>query len=143
MTILLAWESYLSSPADVLDQLPQVAPDVFFSVPAYCWALDVIGRRDGATLWPDRELANPSGDVIDVARRIAIDLAAALGVPAHLCAAYEDPFEILRAEAALPVDIDPRVAGLDDPEERKRLAALLYCRATNPVPLVMPLAAPD
>jgi len=32
---LLGWETYLASPADVLDLLPQVAPDVLFSVPAY------------------------------------------------------------------------------------------------------------
>jgi len=32
---LLGWETYLASPADVLDVLPQVAPQVFFSVPAY------------------------------------------------------------------------------------------------------------
>jgi long-chain acyl-CoA synthetase len=32
---LLGWETYLASPADVFDVLPQVAPHVFFSVPAY------------------------------------------------------------------------------------------------------------
>ncbi len=32
---LLGWETYLASPADVLDLLPQVAPHVLFSVPAY------------------------------------------------------------------------------------------------------------
>jgi long-chain acyl-CoA synthetase len=32
---LLAWETYLASPHDVLERLPEVAPDVFFSVPAY------------------------------------------------------------------------------------------------------------
>jgi long-chain acyl-CoA synthetase len=31
----LGWETYLASPADVLDLLPQVAPQVFMSVPAY------------------------------------------------------------------------------------------------------------
>ena len=31
----LGWETYLGSPADVLDLLPEVAPQVFFSVPAY------------------------------------------------------------------------------------------------------------
>ncbi|HEY4176620.1 MAG TPA: AMP-dependent synthetase/ligase [Kofleriaceae bacterium] len=31
----LAWETYLTTPAEVLDLLPQVAPNVFFSVPAY------------------------------------------------------------------------------------------------------------
>jgi long-chain acyl-CoA synthetase len=32
---LLAWETYLATPADVLELLPQVAPHVFMSVPAY------------------------------------------------------------------------------------------------------------
>ena len=32
---LLGWETYLSSPAEVLDLLPGVAPQVFMSVPAY------------------------------------------------------------------------------------------------------------
>jgi len=31
----LGWETYLASPQDVLDVLPEVAPQVFFSVPAY------------------------------------------------------------------------------------------------------------
>ena len=31
----LGWETYLASPTDVLDLLPAVAPQVFFSVPAY------------------------------------------------------------------------------------------------------------
>ena len=31
----LGWETYLASPCDVLDVLPEVAPQVFFSVPAY------------------------------------------------------------------------------------------------------------
>ncbi len=32
---LLGWETYLATPADVLDLLPTVAPQVFMSVPAY------------------------------------------------------------------------------------------------------------
>lgn len=32
---LLGWETYLATPADVLDLLPGVAPHVFMSVPAY------------------------------------------------------------------------------------------------------------
>jgi long-chain acyl-CoA synthetase len=31
----LGWESYLATPQDVLERLPEVAPEVFFSVPAY------------------------------------------------------------------------------------------------------------
>lgn len=32
---LLGWETYLATPADVLDVLPGVAPQIFMSVPAY------------------------------------------------------------------------------------------------------------
>ena len=32
---LLGWESYLATPADALELLPKVAPQVFMSVPAY------------------------------------------------------------------------------------------------------------
>ena len=32
---LLGWETYLAAPADVLDLMPGVAPQVFMSVPAY------------------------------------------------------------------------------------------------------------
>jgi len=42
---LLAWETYLASPADVLELLPQIAPQVFMSVPAY-W--EKIARAIGA-----------------------------------------------------------------------------------------------
>ena len=31
----LGWKTYLSTPAEILDDLPQIAPTVFFSVPAY------------------------------------------------------------------------------------------------------------
>src|SRR6185312_13557691 len=42
---LLGWETYLATPADVLDLLPGVAPQVFMSVPAY-W--EKIARAIGA-----------------------------------------------------------------------------------------------
>ena len=42
---LLAWETYMATPADVLEHLPGVAPHVFMSVPAY-W--EKIARAVGA-----------------------------------------------------------------------------------------------
>jgi long-chain acyl-CoA synthetase len=47
---LLAWETYLASPGDVLERLPEVAPDVFFSVPAYWEKLARAALTD-----PDRD----------------------------------------------------------------------------------------
>jgi len=119
------------------------------------WALDVIGRRDGGALWPRRELrevgemgragpeeppgGGPSEAIDRTARRVGERIAAALGVAAELHPAYEDPWEVLRDEARLPVDVDPRTAGLDDPEERRRLAAILDRGAGQPVGWVLPL----
>ncbi|HMG54595.1 MAG TPA: transglutaminase family protein, partial [Kofleriaceae bacterium] len=97
------------------------------------WALDVIARRGGPELWPARLPAGATADAasagaaaatVEAARRFGEELAAALGVAGELHPAYEDPWELLRAEAGLPVGVDPRTAGLDDPEERRRLARI-------------------
>jgi len=101
------------------------------------WALDVIARRTGPALWPQRALASDATP--EAAHRFGEALAAALEVPAELHAAYEDPWEVLRSEARLPVDVDPRTAGLDDPEERRRLVRVLDRGATRVVGWVLPL----
>ena len=100
------------------------------------WALDVIGRRDGGVLWPARV---PTG-ALD-AKKFGEALASALGVAPALHAAYEDPWEVLRVEGALPPAIDPRAAGLDDPEERRQLAAIMGRGVGSVVGYVLPLAA--
>ena len=102
------------------------------------WALDVIGRRDGTALWPARSLLDSSS--IDAARAFGTALARALGIAPELHAAFEDPWEVLRAEAHLPPAIDPRSAGLDDPEERRRLAAILDRGVGREVGYALPLA---
>ncbi|HET7504712.1 MAG TPA: transglutaminase family protein, partial [Kofleriaceae bacterium] len=114
------------------------------------WALDVIARRPGTTgpagpasaddrppLWPERALADDG--TIAAAHRLGEELCAALGVRGELHPAYEDPWEVLRAEAQLPVDVDPRAAGLGDPEERRRLAAILDRGAGEVVGWALPL----
>jgi uncharacterized protein (DUF2126 family)/transglutaminase-like putative cysteine protease len=101
------------------------------------WALDVIGRAGGA-LWEHRELAHDA--TVDAAHRFGAHLAGVLGVAAELHPAFEDPWEVLRAEAALPPAIDPRHAGLDDPEERRRLARVMDRGVGGVVGWVMPLA---
>jgi uncharacterized protein (DUF2126 family) len=105
------------------------------------WALDVIARRSGSSLWPARALR--AGADVAAARRLGEELAGALGVAGELHAAFEDPWEVLRAEASLPVDVDPRTAGLDDPEERRRLAQILNRGAGSVVGWVLPLARID
>jgi uncharacterized protein (DUF2126 family)/transglutaminase-like putative cysteine protease len=101
------------------------------------WALDVIARRDGQPLWPARSLVEAG--TIDHAKTVATKLAAELGIAAALHAAYEDPWEVLRSEAQLPPSIDPRTAGLDDPEERRRLAKILDRGVGREVGYVLPL----
>ncbi|HUJ61520.1 MAG TPA: transglutaminase family protein [Kofleriaceae bacterium] len=102
------------------------------------WALDVIAR-DGAPLWPARpDLRHEV--TRDAARRLGERIAAQLGCAPELHAAFEDPWEVVRAEAALPVELDPRAAGLDDPDERRRLAAVLDRGAGEIVGWVLPIA---
>jgi uncharacterized protein (DUF2126 family) len=103
------------------------------------WALDVVSRRDGVALWPERELGG--GATIEDAQRFATQLASVLGIAAPpLQSAFEDPWEIVRAEARLPTDVDPRKAGLDDPEERRRLAKIFGQGVGSVVGYVLPLA---
>jgi uncharacterized protein (DUF2126 family)/transglutaminase-like putative cysteine protease len=97
------------------------------------WALDVIGRRDLTPLWPARELA---GDA-DM-RPFADALAKELGVAPELHAAYEDPWLLVTAEAALPPSID--LATLDAADERKRLGRALERGIGAPVGYALPIA---
>jgi uncharacterized protein (DUF2126 family) len=102
------------------------------------WALDVIGRRDGEALWSSARTPGP----VDPAavERFARAIAARLAVAPALHPAYEDPWRLLQDEARLPVDLDPRRAGLDDPEERRRLTRILDRGAGAVVGWVLPLA---
>jgi uncharacterized protein (DUF2126 family)/transglutaminase-like putative cysteine protease len=127
------------------------------------WAIEIIGRRDGLPLWPDRlddesdarpspesdartgaisvdrpDAAQPSGS--EPARRVAEALAARLGVSAGLQPAWEDPWRLLQDEAALPPDVDARRAELDDPEERRRVARVLTRGVGAIAGWVLPLA---
>jgi uncharacterized protein (DUF2126 family) len=105
------------------------------------WALDVIARRDGKPLWPERAGTSETAIAsIEDAQRFGRELTSALGVAAELHGAFEDPWEVVRGEANLPPTIDPRKAGLDDPEERKRLAKILGQGVGNVVGYVLPLA---
>jgi uncharacterized protein (DUF2126 family)/transglutaminase-like putative cysteine protease len=112
------------------------------------WALDVIARAAAepiATpdvapppLWPNRALHDDGSTA--AAQRLGDAIAAQLGLVADLQPAYEDSWEVLRAEARLPATIDPRSAGLHDPEERRRLAAILDRGAESVVGWILPLA---
>jgi transglutaminase-like putative cysteine protease len=106
------------------------------------WALDIIARRDGKPLWPDRPEGDPlrgTGITLDDTLRFGEALARRLGVRAPLQPAYEDPWDVVRSEAQLPPDVDPRSAGLDDPEERRRLAQVLGRGVGTPAGYVLPI----
>jgi uncharacterized protein (DUF2126 family)/transglutaminase-like putative cysteine protease len=100
------------------------------------WALDLCARRDGTPVWPARTLPNDPR----AAEQLATAIAKRLGAEAALQPAYEDPWRLVTEETALPVAIDPRTAGLDDPEERRRLARILDRGAGAPAGYVLPLA---
>ncbi len=101
------------------------------------WALDVIGRREGA-LWSGggaRRDASPlAAETVAkaIARRLGVDEGA-------VQAAWEDPWHFIRDEAELPVEVDPHAADLSDPEERLRLARVLDRGLARPSGFVLPL----
>ncbi|MEO1170819.1 MAG: transglutaminase family protein, partial [Myxococcota bacterium] len=88
------------------------------------WALELIYRRDGEPVWPDRSDLTKSASVDD-AEALMQTLAEELKIPEGILPAYEDPWRVLQDEAALPADVDPHSVDLDSTEERRRLARVL------------------
>lgn len=74
------------------------------------------------------------------AQQFAEALAERLGARDALMPAYEDPWRFLQAEASLPIDVDPLLADLDEPKERRRLARVLDRGLGREVGFVLPLA---
>ncbi len=131
-----ALRDQLAPGAAVLERMGKHYP----GEPLPRWSLDIIGRRDGVPVWPQRALGGAA--TAETARRLVETIARELGLPPTLAPApaYEDPFQVVQDEAALPVGVDPRHAGLDDPDERRRLARTLDRGAGTPVGWVLPLA---
>ncbi|MFO0585457.1 MAG: transglutaminase family protein [Anaeromyxobacter sp.] len=104
------------------------------------WMLDLVGMKDGSTIWEDLTLEEgPVG--VETARRLATEVATALGLPAaEPRAAFEDPWRLLQDEANLPLGLDPTKAKLTDPEERRRLARTLGGDPGRPVGWAVPVA---
>ena len=110
------------------------------------WALGCYWRTDGKPLWKDgARLADTraaGSSTLDDARRLAVALAACLGLDAgFVITAYEDVEELVGIEAALPPNRDPLAADLSKPDERARLARLLRRGLDRPVGFVLPLRA--
>ena len=108
------------------------------------WALNVYWRRDGQPLWHDPQLLAPDVATRAATRadaeRFAQVLAEGLGLhPAAWISAFEDPVHALMQEQRLPANVDPARADLSDPQERRRLAALLSAGLGEAVGHVLPL----
>jgi uncharacterized protein (DUF2126 family)/transglutaminase-like putative cysteine protease len=104
------------------------------------WALDLVAHRDGRPLWGGAGVVSDRTPTRADARRLARELTMRLGLGDRVLAAYEDPWRHLQDEAMLPADVDPLVADLDDPEERRRLARVLGAGLGDEVAYVVPLA---
>jgi uncharacterized protein (DUF2126 family)/transglutaminase-like putative cysteine protease len=102
------------------------------------WALEVIGRRDGTPLWPDRALPRDASP--GMAHHLLEELCAALGLPPTMQTAREDPWPIIRDEHLLPIDAELATIDVDDAEDRRRLAKLIDQGASKVVGWVLPLA---
>ncbi len=109
------------------------------------WALNIYWRIDGQPMWRDATLFadenKHDGYGHAEAARFAAELVKALSLPAgSQIAAYEDTLVQARLEQALPVNLDPLLADLDAPEQRRRLARLLEQGLGEVVGYVLPLA---
>jgi uncharacterized protein (DUF2126 family) len=109
------------------------------------WALGLFWRKDGQPVWRDPALfAEPGrayGHSREQARFFAEALALALGLAArHVQPAFEDALHYLQREAETPLNLDPARTRLDDPLERRTLAAKLSRGLETPVAFVLPLA---
>lgn len=112
------------------------------------WAIGVIWRADGKPVWRNPDLITAddatNGASLEDARKLALHLADELGLACDLVIeAYEDPLPLLRAEAGLPVDVDPLRVPMRGAEERARLARVLAQGIEIPAGFVLPLRARD
>ncbi|MGH3831604.1 MAG: DUF2126 domain-containing protein, partial [Pseudonocardiaceae bacterium] len=114
------------------------------------WQIGILWRADGEPLWRASELlADPwaAGKTSDAdAQRLALAIAARLGIPPECCVpAYEDPLERLAAEALLPdgpppaCDVDPTDPALADAQVRARIIAELDTDPGTPEGWVIPV----
>ncbi len=109
------------------------------------WALGLFWRKDGVPVWRDEqwlaEAHRDYGHALADAERFATTLARHLGLEGSAPQpAYEDALYHLLQEAQLPEGLDPTGAALNDPLERRSLAAKLSRGLDTPVGFVLPLA---
>ncbi len=108
------------------------------------WALGACWRVDGKPVWRDPALVAENGKDYGYtpadAKKFAEALAARLGLhPGHVIPAFEDVWQTLHQELALPANVDPLKADLKDADERKRLARVLERGLGKAAGYVLPL----
>ncbi len=108
------------------------------------WKLACFWRKDGLPLWRNPALlAEEETDYhfgLAEAERFMQTLCRRLGLPTrYLKPGYEDVFYYLLEEGNLPLNLDPLQANLKDPQEWRRLAAVLERGLNQPVGYALPL----
>jgi len=112
------------------------------------WALGICWRVDGKPIWRDETLVAQDGKDYGFtpahAKKFVEALAGRLSLdPGHAIAAFEDVWQMVHQEQALPVNVDPLKADLKDPDERKRLARVLERGLGEATGYVLPLKPAD
>ncbi|WP_323143309.1 transglutaminase family protein [Massilia phyllosphaerae] len=108
------------------------------------WALNIYWRVDGQPMWSDPSLFSDDeageGYGNGEAGRFAAALVKSLGLAeGSAIPAYEDVLVQALREQALPANLDPLLADLKAPEERRRLARLLERGLGEVTGYVLPL----
>ncbi|MGH7559617.1 MAG: DUF2126 domain-containing protein, partial [Gemmatimonadales bacterium] len=109
------------------------------------WALGCFWRKDGLPVWRNSDLLAADdryhGFGAMQAACFAAQLARRLGVEErYAIPAYEDTLYYLWKEGGVPVNLDPLMADLKDPEERRTLARVLDQGLQTPAGYLVPLA---
>ncbi|QVL31950.1 transglutaminase family protein [Telmatocola sphagniphila] len=108
------------------------------------WAFSCYWRKDGEPIWHNPELIaednfNYRVTAVESSKFIRT-LADRLHVnPDHALPGYEDTWYYLWKERQLPINVDPLKNKLDDPEERRRLAAIFEKGLNSTVGYALPL----
>ncbi|MEK7322789.1 MAG: transglutaminase family protein [Pseudomonadota bacterium] len=108
------------------------------------WALGCFWRKDGVPIWRDPALLrtelDDEGHTSADAQRFISEVARRLGVnPRNASPGYEDTLYSLWQESGVPINLDPLQVKLNDPLERRLLAAALSRGLGTPVGYALPL----
>jgi len=108
------------------------------------WTHSLYWRADGRPLWRNPALFAPAGDRsrsdIDSAGEFARSFAGRLGIdPDCAIEAFEDPMPFIAAEIRLPDNVTVDDSGLEDPEERARLARVFEHGLGRPIGHALPI----